>query len=297
MFAPFLDKAPDKGLSNGDRGRPTEYAYTILVIDRGVICRYCIGMKNDMSVQECVELFHLLLLSFLGRKLDKQCYALKGGGNLRFFFGSPRYSEDMDIDVADVPVYSLQETVSGILKSTPFGHALQSQGIAIEHVTEHKQSETTQRWKLGLQRLGFEQLIPTKVEFSRRGLSDRTVLDSVNPSLVQRYGLAPVMTPHYPAEAALLQKISAMACRSVTQARDIFDLHLLQSPERMKTALPQLDNDVLEGARNNALALSFDDFKGQVIAYLQPEDQSRYDSPEVWESMQLKVLEMLEMEE
>lgn len=247
-----------------------------------------------MSVQECVELFHLLLLSFLGKKLDKQCFSLKGGCNLRFFFGSPRYSEDMDIDVATRAVYSLKSTVGGILKSGPFGLALQSQGIAMEHVTEHKQSETTQRWKLGLQRLGFEQVIPTKVEFSRRGILGQTVLGSVNPSLVQRYGLAPVMTPHYQAESALIQKIGALGGRNVTQARDIFDLYLLLSKERFQKIESGLDKQVLDAARNNALALSFDDFKGQVIAYLQPEDQPVYDSADVWDSMQLSVLEMLE---
>jgi predicted nucleotidyltransferase component of viral defense system len=248
-----------------------------------------------ISIQECVELFHLLFLSFLGKKLDKQCYVLKGGCNLRFFFGSPRYSEDMDIDIANMAVYSLQQTVSHILKSSSFALALQSQRIAIEHVTEHKQSETTQRWKFGLQRHGFEQVIPTKVEFSRRGMQVGAALGSVNPSLVQRYGLAPVMAPHYPAETALLQKISALASRSVTQARDIFDLYLLLSKERFKKIEPDLERHVLDAARNNALALSFDDFKGQVIAYLQPDDQSGYDSPAAWDAMQLSVLEMLEL--
>lgn len=267
--------------------------FTILVIDTDVICAYCNCMR-EISVQECVELFHLLLLSFFGKKMDKQCYALKGGCNLRFFFNSPRYSEDMDIDVVNVAVHSLKETVSGILHSTPFRQAMQSQGIAIEHVTEHKQSDTTQRWKLGLQRLGFEQVIPTKVEFSRRGFRGGIVLGSVSPSLVQRYGLAPVMTPHYPAEAALLQKISALGSRSVTQARDIFDLFLLLSKERLACISSELDNNMLDAARGNALALSYDDFKGQVVAYLQPEDQAQYDSADVWESMQLKVLEMLE---
>lgn len=250
---------------------------------------------KDLSIQECVELFHLLLLSFIGKKLDKQCYALKGGCNLRFFFGSPRYSEDMDIDIVNIAVYSLQETVNHILKSSPFGLALQSQRISIEHITEHKQSETTQRWKLGLQRHGFDQVIPTKVEFSRRGMQGGTALGSVNPSLVQCYGLAPVMAPHYPAEAALLQKVTALGSRSVTQARDIFDLYLLLSKERFSKIEPALEKHVLAAARNNALALSFDDFKGQVIAYLQPDDQPGYDSPEAWESMQLSVLEMLEI--
>ena len=104
------------------------------------------------------------------------------------------------------------------------------------------------------------------------------------------------MTPHYSAEAALLQKIGALAGRSVTQARDIFDLHLLQSTERMQKVLPRLEGGVLESARQNAMDLSFDDFKGQVVAYLQPADQSSYGSPEIWDAMQLTVLEMLEME-
>jgi len=97
-----------------------------------------------------VELFHLLLLSFLGKKLDKKRYILKGGCNLRFFFGSPRYSEDMDLDLVDLPVHVVRDTLNTMLNSKPFHQALQVHGIEIEHVTEHKQSETTQRWKLGL---------------------------------------------------------------------------------------------------------------------------------------------------
>ena len=255
---------------------------------------YYNGMKK-ISVTASIEFFHLLLLAFLGKKLDKSSYALKGGCNLRFFFASPRYSEDMDIDVQKVSVHSLQTIVGAILQSTPFRHALLVQGVAIEHITEHKQSDTTQRWKLGLQVSGLERPVPTKVEFSRRGFSGDTVLEGVNPSLVQKYGLPPVMTPHYTAETALLQKILALAGRSVTQARDIFDLHLLQSRERMQKVLTQVDAVSLEAARHNALTLSFDHFKGQVLSYLEPEDQALYDSPEAWESIQLRVLEMLEV--
>jgi len=246
------------------------------------------------SIQAYVEVFHLLLLSFLGKRLDKRSYALKGGCNLRFFFASPRYSEDMDIDVVNLPVHSLQDAVNAILKSTPFRQALQVQGLAIEHIPEHKQSQTTQRWKLGLTRQGSEQPIPTKVEFSRRGFCGTPVLSSVNPVLVQTYGLPPVMTPHYSSEDALLQKIQALAGRSVTQARDIFDLHLLQSAERMRHVLPLVEAATLDAAKQHALDLSFDDFKGQVLAYLQPEDQAGYDSPQIWESMQLSVLALLE---
>lgn len=46
-----------------------------------------------------VEQFHLLFLEQLGKVVDKQLTALKGGCNLRFFLKSIRYSEDMDIDI------------------------------------------------------------------------------------------------------------------------------------------------------------------------------------------------------
>jgi len=39
------------------------------------------------------ELFHLEFLRRLALKLKPGQYILKGGVNMRFFFGSPRYSE------------------------------------------------------------------------------------------------------------------------------------------------------------------------------------------------------------
>ena len=42
------------------------------------------------------EAFHLCFLQELLRTFDPKLVALKGGINLRFFFKSPRYSEDME---------------------------------------------------------------------------------------------------------------------------------------------------------------------------------------------------------
>ncbi|MEX0902291.1 MAG: nucleotidyl transferase AbiEii/AbiGii toxin family protein [Pseudohongiellaceae bacterium] len=44
------------------------------------------------------EIFHFCFLDRLLRQSDSDLYVLKGGVNLRFFFNSPRYSEDMDLD-------------------------------------------------------------------------------------------------------------------------------------------------------------------------------------------------------
>jgi len=247
----------------------------------------------SMSVQQSVEMFHLVLLSMLGKKLDKQQYALKGGCNLRFFFGSPRYSEDMDLDLGDIPAHVVREKVGTIFESSLFRQALAVNGIEVEHVTEHKQTETTQRWKLGLHVPATASPAPTKVEFSRRGIRHAAVIESVTPALLQAYRIAPFMTMHYPGEIALLQKIEALATRSVAQARDVFDFHLLQSEARMRSIRSRVDPSLLEAAVRNALSLRFIDFKGQVLAYLGADDQTAYDSPDAWEAMQLGVADVL----
>jgi hypothetical protein len=46
------------------------------------------------------EIFHFLFLERLLKIADPRLFVLKGGVNLRFFFNSPRYSEDMDLDVS-----------------------------------------------------------------------------------------------------------------------------------------------------------------------------------------------------
>jgi len=146
---------------------------------------------------------------------------------------------------------------------------------------------------MGLMTPGISHPVPTKIEFSRRGMRDNMTFDSVMPTLLHSYGITPFITAHYPGEIALLQKIEALATRSVTQARDVFDFHILQSQKRFQLIKALLNESQLETARQNALALSFDDFKGQVLAYLSADDQAAYDSPGIWESMQLNLIDML----
>ena len=66
------------------------------------------------------EIFHLEFLRWLSRKVTAEHYALKGGANLRFFFKSIRYSEDMDLDVQKIKLETLKEVVMKILKAPSF---------------------------------------------------------------------------------------------------------------------------------------------------------------------------------
>jgi predicted nucleotidyltransferase component of viral defense system len=240
-----------------------------------------------------VEQFHLLFLVQLSRGVDQRAIVLKGGCNLRFFLRSIRYSEDMDLDVGDLDTQVLRDKVRGILASRPFRQILQARGIEIEHVTEHKQTDTTQRWKLGLLVEGTPVPLPTKVEFSRRGLDGGVTFGSVDPGIARVHQLPPLMLSHYDAATALRQKVGALAGRPQTQARDVFDLHHLLAIGTGEDVFGVLEERILASASAKALSVDFGMFKSQVLAYLPPEDQARFDSSLVWDSMVLEVVEAL----
>lgn len=243
--------------------------------------------------RQYVELFHLLFLSQLGRKLNKRFYALKGGGNMRFFFKSPRYSEDIDLDVQSIAVAFLRKKVNNILSSKPFRDILQVRDIEIEHITEHKQTETTQKWKLGLTVPHIEKALPTKIEFSMRGLEKPVKFDPVSPEIIRSFELSPIFVNHYPAEITCQQKLKALISRKTGQARDIFDLYLLLTSRVEKVDLPEDVRANLNKAKENILSMDFVVFKSQVISYLEPEDQSQFESEKVWDNIRLHVIEAL----
>jgi len=250
----------------------------------------------SLNPRQSIEVFHLTMLDYIGRKLDKKKWALKGGCNLRFFFRSPRYSDDMDLDVQDIPVVSLREKINSIMSGRPFKTILEVRGIVVEHVTEHKQTETTQRWKFGLMVPGLALPVPTKLEFSRRGLESGSVFEPVSPEIVRIYELPPLMINHYPAPIAWRQKISAILSRTTSQARDIFDLHLLLEAGLVSPTLTKDSKPDIAQIKENVLAVDFGQFKSQVISYLEPDLQPQYDSEETWDAMRWRIIEALSEE-
>ena len=247
---------------------------------------------NILTERQGTELFHLLFLEHFGRSIDKSLYALKGDCNLRFFLLSPRYSEDIDLDIQTVGKGTLQNKVERLLGSTPFAIALKARGITIVEHSAPKQTDTTQRWKLHL-RLTNGVTSHTKIEFSRRGMPDVTIFEPINRELALTYQLAPVMVNHYTKEAAFHQKLCALAGRPVTQARDLFDLHhLIQCGADLShiSVTPELAGQVA----STALNINYEDYCSLVVAYLPSDQQEMYRSQELWEQMVLAVLEMLD---
>ncbi len=252
-------------------------------------------MNASLHAIARVEQFHLLFLDQLGRKLDKRHYALKGGCNLRFYLKSIRYSEDMDLDVQSTPVDVVQDRVEQILSGKSFAQILQARGLAVIHYSAPKQTATTQRWKLTLMAKSAALPLHTKIEFSRRGIDDPVVFEPVDSLLMRDYQMTPFMASHYPPEAAFRQKIGALIHRAQTQARDIFDLDLLLrsgvSPQGM--VRPRQWRE----AQQKAMSISFDIFKSQVLAFLSPDYQAQYATPQAWDDLVLRVVEALKGED
>ena len=246
-----------------------------------------------MNDRQHIELFHLLFLDRLGRKLDKARYALKGGCNLRFFLKSIRYSEDMDLDVRTEPPHGLRDKVNGILDGEPFRQTLLARGLEIEHVTEAKQTDTVQRWKLGLRAATSERTLPTKIEFSRRALDPHVHFESIDPEIIREYRLAPILANHYDANTAARQKLEALCSRRVPQARDVFDLHLLRAAGADLAGAARELAAPCEDLRSRVLDVTYAVFAGQVLAYLPPDSQAQYADPEIWDRMVLAVADAL----
>src|ERR1017187_2287369 len=246
------------------------------------------------SERQSIELFHLIFVAHLGRRVDKALFAIKGGCNLRFYCRSIRYSEDIDFDIRTMAPATLARNVDTILSSPAFTQALRVKLIEIEHVTSAKQTDTTQRWKIGI-RLAGGPAIPAKVEFSRRrGLDEGYLLEPVEAELIRTYELYPVLAQHYSREAAFRQKIVALSRRNETQARDIFDLKLLLDGGAGKEKLPAGTAAEIPRAIENMMTIGFDEFSGQVRAYLTSDYQEYYGSRKVWEALQQEVVNALE---
>lgn len=246
------------------------------------------------SPGQAVEIFHLHVLRLLTSEADRGLYTLKGGTNLRFFFGSLRLSEDMDIDVAVAAKGTVKAKVDKLLAGRPLQVLLAAAGMTIRETSVPKQTDTTQRWKVALQVQGAGAPLRTKIELSRRPSSGETKFEAVDRQLAQEYRLTPPLVSHYTAPAAMAQKLGALAGRTEPQARDVFDLHLLMSHVGGTLRLDTVTRTRLPKALEQAISISYDDYRAQVVAFLDPEQQALLRSRAHWDGMQAAVLDFIE---
>jgi hypothetical protein len=254
-------------------------------------------MFSDLQLREA---FHFCFLQRLLVATDPRLYVLKGGVNLRFFFQSPRYSEDMDLDVLAGSVGTLKKNGYRILEDAAFQRRLRIFGIdrlEINDPVKAKHTETTQRFRCTLVRDSGLRLA-TKVEFSRRtgDSGGDAALEPIDPEVARPYRQLPYRCRHYSGSTALVQKIEALAGRAVTQARDVFDLGLLIESGFLTDAADSgaLDDTPIPAAIERLSALSWDDYRGQVVEFLGAESRDQYGTPEAWDALQASVFESLQ---
>lgn len=260
-------------------------------------------MTPDRSADALValEAFHVRLLLELSRQASGMLY-LKGGVNLRLYYGSVRYSEDMDFDADPRIARRLQRLVPDLVLSPSFVAPLRRlglRGVDMDRAPK-KATETTLRFKMGLD-LGGGVLEPTKVEFSFRAdvPPEPAVPGEPVSSVVAQH--VPAGTDwtgvlRYPHPSAIWQKLRALATRREVQARDVFDLHHLMQPrfgavpiELLRQSLP---DDILDDALSRTYDVDPDQFAEKVVRYLPLESRDRLLAG--WDDMRQHVAEHIQ---
>jgi len=241
---------------------------------------------HRLTDAQVIEFFHLAFLQVLQVRLDQSRYVVKGGANLRYFFGSLRYSEDIDLDAVEIEPWKVEAKIDQVLASPAMGILLRAGGLALHQVTKPKQTATTQRWKPMITAAGRPSGVRTKIEFSHRSADPRRVLEAVPERVVAPYALRPPTMLHYTADAAIEQKVMALAHRSETQARDLFDLELLLRLRPDAVTAGAIAPQTLDLALQRAFELPFRAFQDQVVRFLDVEVVELYDNATAWERTQ-----------
>jgi len=190
---------------------------------------------------------------------------------------------------------TLKNKIDRLLQSPPLIGPLRAQGIAVVDASAPKQTDTTQRWKVGLRAEGLGVPLRTRIEFSRRDAITGAAFDAVDREVLRPYGVATFLATHYATPRTILQKIHALSARAQPQPRDVFDLSMLFARlDAAELKLSEKEKRWLASAIENAMGISFDEYASKVVAFLDPGQRELYDTRATWETMQSSVVEHLE---
>jgi hypothetical protein len=241
-----------------------------------------------------IELFQLAYCQVAAVRLPLDEFAMKGGGNLRFSLRSPRRSADLDLDYLGRKFARFGERMDEVLLSRQLSELLRLRDIELRFEGRRaKDTETVKRWKFQLARPGME-TASSKIEFSNRGSTAAPVLEQMDTELARRLGGVAVRIKHYLPPDAIEQKIRALADRSATEPRDVFDLdHLFrQYPDALAQSRPDAKKTL--AAKERAIDIPYDDYKRLVGEFLEEDFAELYGTEQAWTDMVLRVVEQLE---
>ncbi|HEY8869024.1 MAG TPA: nucleotidyl transferase AbiEii/AbiGii toxin family protein [Candidatus Limnocylindrales bacterium] len=250
-------------------------------------------MSEQSQGAKQVEILQLVFLQVLPSYLPTTDYAVKGGANLRLFYESRRRSQDIDFDYLGDRFHDVESKVDKALSSRALRDILRVAGVTMSDPTKPEQTDTTRRWKFSVAGTGGQ--LNTKIEFSVRGVVDpEHAFEAVRNDIGRSIGLRVVKAEHYLPPASIRQKIRALAHRSATEPRDVFDLDLLfgSYPDALKPG--GIDAATLKRAEDAALAIPYEAYSELVVDYIEDDFVEIYGRPEVWTAMVLGVVERLE---
>ena len=256
-----------------------------------------------ISAASAREAVHVFLLKRLEGLSEPGKIVVKGGVNLRLFFGSVRYSEDIDLDGDPSASVAIKDVICGMFEDRATIRELRKLGIRGLDPGEgpNKDTETTYRHKFGVLTGGGVRY-PTKVEVSFRPRYDGDEIltsepspDVVRPYLGENFSL---VLSHYGRGAAVRQKVLALAGRQFVQARDVYDLNVLapsgQAAEAVGSLAHEVDDEILQRAHDRTLEISYDEYRGQVVEFLPGGVRADHKLDVVWDEMRLNVASLLE---
>ena len=247
---------------------------------------------------EIVEGFHLAFLQALATRANLAAWALKGGGNLRLFYASERFSEDLDLDTFDIEPWAFQDRIDQALASSLLTRTLGILGSRIEYANRKERSDTRSKWVIGLRHPAETQLVYTQIEVSHREYPYRgfVKVEPVSQVVVAPYASA-LRRPtfgHYLPRAAIAQKVDALGERDVRQPRDVFDLDLLFRVAPGAVSPGDVEEHRLRTGIARIFEIGYDEYRAKVLSFIEPDALPLYEPIEAWEGMQVAVAERLE---
>lgn len=255
-------------------------------------------MTETRQGARLIEFVQLAMLQVLPTHLPVADYVVKGGANLRLFFDSRRRSQDIDLDYVGSAFWKVEDKLDETLASRVFRDLLRVAAVELGEVTKPKQTDTTRRWKFTISGPGAR--LNSKIEFSAREPIERASADATfafepaRSDIGRPAGLRVVKANHYLAGPATRQKIQALAERSQTEPRDVFDLDLLFSSHPRVVAPGEVPQATLTRAIDAAFGIAYEAYEALVLDYLEDEFVQIYARREVWDEMVTTVVTELE---
>lgn len=241
-------------------------------------------MKFDAKTTR--EIVQAKLLSSIFAHSLRNELVLKGGMAMRATRGSMRYTKD--IDLAGSPDVSVNRIAGRINAAIS---ALRRDGMIEDFtVSMPKQTETTQRWKIG-GRIGGVAINLT-VEVSRRDRIPEEHVDHVVWSPPREYGLSPILIDAFDASLLAASKTACLMDISREAARDFFDLWILvkANVEPPISLIRRFGREALERSIANIEAklekMDFGMVKDELLPFL-PDYFARRMDEALWDDIRL----------